>query len=64
MLIGFDHVISYGIVLLALAYCLRPTLYRMIGRNSAGAKACHSNTHAGCQGGCTACPLARKASLG
>ena len=64
MLIGLDHVLSYGIVFLALAFFLRPMLYRIIGRKSSSAMACHSNSDTGCQGGCSACPLTHKQAQG
>ena len=64
MLIGLDHVLSYGIVVLALAFFLRPMLYRMFGRKSSASMACHSNSDAECQGGCSACPLTQKHAQG
>ena len=59
---GFDHFASYAIVLLALAFFLRPTLYRLMGRKNAGGAACHSDSNSACQGGCTSCPLSQKQS--
>lgn len=64
MLIGLDHVLSYGIVFLALAFVLRPMLYRMFGRKSSAGMACHSNFDAGCQGGCSTCPFTQKQAQG
>lgn len=62
MPIGFDPIASYAIVLLALAYFLRPMLYRLIGRKNTAGMACHSSSPTGCQGGCTSCPLGQKAT--
>lgn len=55
-----DILLAYAIVILALAFVLRPVLYRLIGRKGPASTACHSNSDAACNGGCSTCPVAKR----